>query len=123
MSDEDIKGLGRLNKDLSNLQNDLTKVMGKLQNMADRSENLSEKYDQLREDIQKLEVRIDMINLSIEKLKDDVNDEYVSKESNEPIRLIVYGIAGTVLLAVLWAILGHLLSYGPGINVPQTPPN
>lgn len=44
-------------------------------------------------------------------IKDDVKENYVSKDQNYPVKSIAWGLAGTVLTAVVLAGMGLIFSY------------
>ena len=64
--------------------------------------NLMKQINDIREDIG--EIRINIAGLP-DKIKEAIEEKYVSKDSFEPIKKITYGLVGAILLGVIGAVL------------------
>ena len=64
----------------------------------------------LEKNLERIERTVEKVVTQIENMKKDIHDEmrdtYVNNDKFEPVKIIVYGIAGVVLLTVLAALLG-----------------
>jgi len=64
--------------------------------------NLMKQINDIKEDIG--DIKINIAGLP-EKIKKAMEERYVSKDSFEPVKKVVYGLVGAILLGVIGAIL------------------
>lgn len=73
----------------------------KIQKLENNYYSMAEKFDDLKKTVVK---GFDDIKSDMKLIREDNERRFVSKESFEPIKLIVYGMVGVLLLAVIGAI-------------------
>ena len=88
-------------------------LVTKLDNIENLVENLKTEsradYDDLQDRFlqraQEYQNRIEELDGKLKDLKQEVEKKYVSKDVFQPVKAIVYGITGTSLMGILYAIL------------------
>jgi hypothetical protein len=88
-------------------------LVTKLDNIETLVENLKAEsradYDDLQDRFllraQEYQNRIEELGVKLQDLKHDVDKKYVTKDIFQPVKAIVYGITGTSLMGILYAIL------------------
>lgn len=74
----------------------------KIQKLENNYYSMAEKFDDLKKTVIK---GFDDIKGDMKLIREDNERRFVSKESFEPVRMVVYGLVGVVLLGALTAIL------------------
>lgn len=74
----------------------------KIQKLENNYYSMAEKFDDLKQIVVK---GFDDIKGDMKLIREDNERRFVSKESFEPVRMVVYGLVGVVLLGALTAIL------------------
>ncbi len=54
-------------------------------------------------------VKLDYIQRDIKEIKERLEDEYVTRQEFQPIKNIVYGMVGIILMSVIGALLALIL--------------
>ena len=88
-------------------------LVTKLDNIETLVQNLKEEsrsdYEDLQERFilraQEYQNKIEDLSEKVEELKHEVDKKYVTKDVFQPVKAIVYGITGTSLMGILYAIL------------------
>jgi len=66
------------------------------------NKNIMQEIKDLKRDVNDIKVCIAELP---QKIKETMDDKYVSKESFEPIQKVVYGLVGAIMLGVIGAVL------------------
>lgn len=89
--------------------NDLKDVKKELQDLALSDNTHSISIDNLKESVDKLEEKFDDLSKKVDINKDEiikgVKEEFVKYVEFEPIKTLVYGLVGGVLVTVLLAVM------------------
>jgi len=88
------------------LQKEVDKISSEIQKIDSNGQQLT----YLEKNVERIEKNIEKIVAQLDAIKKEINDElkenYVNIDKFEPVKIIVFGIAGMVLIAVLAALLG-----------------
>ncbi len=72
---------------------------------------MPETYDRRKQDTDLVEVKVGVQYLvkEVDKINEKLEHDYVTQDQFEPIKKIVYGLVGTILLGVLGGLMALLL--------------
>lgn len=72
---------------------------------------MNEQYNRRQEDVDMAEVKSDVKYLvkEVDKINDKLEKEYVTQDQFEPIKKIVYGVVGIMLVGVITALMTLVL--------------
>lgn len=79
--------------------------------MATR-ESQSVKIALIQKDVSYMKEKFDEVKEQISGMDGKLNSHYITKEEFEPVKKIVYGLVGVILLAVVGAIVSLVLTSG-----------
>lgn len=86
-----------------------TEVLEALEKEVHKLQGEIKKLDSLDKDVKRIERTVEKISEKIDELKDElraeVKDEYINNDKFEPVKLIVYGLVGLILVTVVSALL------------------
>ena len=112
--------LARLDERTQHLVSTLSDFRNQIdKQITDLKEDAATKYKQLKVDSDQ---RLSDVKKEIDDKLDGFSEELASKVSNdafEPVKLITYGLAGAILLAVVGALLTSINIGGDKAPVPQ----
>lgn len=60
---------------------------------------------------------------AVDQLRKDIATNYVTKDAFDPVRNIVYGLVGVVMLGVIGALVALVLHTSPSAQAPQRTTN
>lgn len=95
-----------LQREVNKLSADISKVHSKVGQL-----------DAVHKEMNRLEKTIDKLQDKIETLRAEIKKEYINVDKFEPVKLIVYGLAGLILAGVVAALLGIVI-VPPVLPVP-----
>lgn len=83
--------------------NNLLKILETMARVDERTQAMAKQFAEHRENTKETH---ETLKQSVDSLKKAVKDEYVTKETFNPVQRIVYGIVSIILTAVVMAIIG-----------------